>query len=674
MTNFFIQAGTMALAAALVALVIGCGRDDGPAPIPATEVPKAIIIAEVAPTATRTATAVPTLTPKPTTTATSSPTAVPTLTPTPTPTDTPTNTPVPTSTNIPTPTATHTHTPTVTRADFTTASPTPTPSLTPTPTVTPTPTITPTPEKLCVLDYVKWEIGDKVPSDYRNEAIQGVQLAHDYAASLGIPKPKDEITIHMYKDVDKLASAYAKARNRSIESARTSVERNVGIAFENQVFMSVFRSFYSNNEPKYRTKVIAHELFHMYQNDLDELGSASGPDGVPEFGPIWLREGIAEHLAYMSLSEGEILSYESERNSFVENSIGGDKPLNEMETRGGFQDFRGSSYQYALLGAEFLASLSGEESLIDYHRFQHEDATWQDAFENAFDMTVEDFYELFEEHRAAGFPEVYIPPSYVKWEIGDEVSEEDRENAKLAVQLMHDYTVSAGLPKVGKDITFHLYHDNDALVAAYAKAAEWTIENSRRLWRPDGAVGNGGKGWAFANTAHTWIRESRVNFVSLIAGEFNNAQKAHWSELRLDSSSDEVPESGPRWLSSGATGFLVRQVMSEAGLKPYHAERLNLVSRAQRVDVPLSAMETWTGFTAARLYPYEYSHLAGELLAHHAGRSALMRYYTLLKRGTAWQDAFQATFGMTVEEFYELFEEHRAAGFPVVDIPNGDQP
>ena len=33
-----------------------------------------------------------------------------------------------------------------------------------------------------------------------------------------------------------------------------------------------------------------------------------------------------------------------------------------------------------------------------------------------------------------------------------------------------------------------------------------------------------------------------------------------------------------------------------------------------------------------------------------------------------WREAFERAFGMTVEEFYELFEEHRAAGFPEVEV------
>ena len=259
-------------------------------------------------------------------------------------------------------------------------------------------------------------------------------------------------------------------------------------------------------------------------------------------------------------------------------------------------------------------------------------------------------------------------PSYVKWVIGDEVSEEDRQNAVFAVRLMHDYMVLLGMPETYEDITVYLYHNHDALVAAYARVTGSNIENSRHLWRHDGAIGVGGAGRSFVNTAHPWIQETSLNLIRLVAGEFNNAQKYGLSELRLSSAGDEVPEAGPRWLDSGSTGFLVRQVMSSAGLKSYDSFREELVRGAHRVDAPLSTMETRTGFEAAGRNPYAYSILAGESLAYHDGPTVLMRYYTLLKPGITWQQAFRTAFGMTVAEFYQLFEEHRAAGFPKREV------
>ena len=61
--------------------------------------------------------------------------------------------------------------------------------------------------------------------------------------------------------------------------------------------------------------------------------------------------------------------------------------------------------------------------------------------------------------------------------------------------------------------------------------------------------------------------------------------------------------------------------------------------------------------------------MAAELLAFRAGEGAILRYYALLTRGTDWRDAFESAFGLTVDDFYVLFEAHRAAGFPALEIP-----
>ena len=256
-------------------------------------------------------------------------------------------------------------------------------------------------------EYIKWEIGDKVSSDHRTEAMQGVQLAHDYSVYLGMPKTQSEITIHMYKDIEKLASAYARETNRSMENSRKIWETATARAPDSQIFLSVSSHSWNNREPKYQVKIMAHEMYHKYQNDLSGLRSASADHVVPETGPRWLREGSAEYLAFKSLSEGGILSYESERNRFVSRAKTIDKPLSEMEKREGYIGIN-HRYKYFLLAAELLAKNSGESNLLEYHALQNSQTTWQEAFEKAFGMNVGKFYELFEEHRAAGFPELDV--------------------------------------------------------------------------------------------------------------------------------------------------------------------------------------------------------------------------------------------------------------------------
>ena len=202
--------------------------------------------------------------------------------------------------------------------------------------------------------------------------------------------------------------------------------------------------------------------------------------------------------------------------------------------------------------------------------------------------------------------------------------------------MMHDYTVALGLPKTSDAITVHLYHDLDALRAAYARVRSISIEASRAIWTSDRPHGRGGEGYAFVNMGTPWVQSDYpYHLFRIVAAEFNHPQKREWSELRLSSAGDVVPEAGPRWLNSGPSSVLVTLVGDSAGLRPYDERREWLVERTKRhpMQAPLSTMETRVGFEAAGRFPYSYSALAAELLASHTGVSSLFQYYVNHRRG-----------------------------------------
>ena len=265
---------------------------------------------------------------------------------------------------------------------------------------------------------------------------------------------------------------------------------------------------------------------------------------------------------------------------------------------------------------------------------------------------------------------------YVRWEIGSEVSLADQQNARYAVQLMHDYAVSLGLPTIEKDITFHLYHNHDALFETYARVTGLSVNRARDQLHDGNSAGMNGDGWLFVNTSGRWFRgdsypSKPLKIMSVSAGEYLGALNYALSELSPASGLDEVPLAGPRWLKSGVGAFLKDRALAEGGVISYDTARngpRGLVEQAKYAGKqPLSEMETATGFRGVRS-PYKYAAMAGELLASLAGESSLIRYYANLKIGTTWQKEFQRTFGMTVDKFYDLFEEHRAAGFPELDV------
>ena len=58
------------------------------------------------------------------------------------------------------------------------------------------------------------------------------------------------------------------------------------------------------------------------------------------------------------------------------------------------------------------------------------------------------------------------------------------------------------------------------------------------------------------------------------------------------------------------------------------------------------------------------SSIAGELLADRASEAALFDYFRQLPTSDTWQEAFEAAFEMSVDDFYEAFEARRAEVAP----------
>ncbi len=102
------------------------------------------------------------------------------------------------------------------------------------------------------------------------------------------------------------------------------------------------------------------------------------------------------------------------------------------------------------------------------------------------------------------------------------------------------------------------------------------------------------------------------------------------------------------------------------GVTPYHQIRSGKVSRTISLDIPLSAVETWPDWDDRETISciYNCGFVAVELLASYVGLGRLVDFYTMMQPGTDWRQTFEKAYGMTDCEFYELFEEHRVAGFP----------
>ena len=388
----------------------------------ATHTPAPALTPTAIPTPTYTPTPIPTATSTPEPTATLTPTAIPTPTYTPTPIPTATSTPEPTATltptAIPTPTYTPTPIPTATSTPEPTATLTPTAIPTPTYTPTPIPTATPIPTPVLVPpSYVNFVFGDEVSEEHERAVRLGVELMHDYALSLGRPDLDHDIYVYAFDNfeslVDELYEAwkefegedFSKDTVRGIFSNGNFYGKSASdMAFINT---STFDDLYVHGQ----IKVSAHEFNHAQCHNLGVLGFETAYGQSPESEPRWLDEGIADFLALQGMSEDGIISYEDSRKSFLPRVIDAKPgPLEQMETINGFRsEYSNYGYQYSTLAVELLASYAGQSSLLGFYASFTVGIAWEDQFQETFDMSVNEFYERFEEHEAKGFPEVETP-------------------------------------------------------------------------------------------------------------------------------------------------------------------------------------------------------------------------------------------------------------------------
>ena len=141
-----------------------------------------------------------------------------------------------------------------------------------------------------------------------------------------------------------------------------------------------------------------HEYVHALQHDAATGGLGEGG----EIRPLWLVEGMAMYLAAAYRDAARHEDYLDAREWAIDGAraFGGPLPLDTLET---WLQWRYApplpAYAIGLLAAEWLAAQAGDDALFLYmRRLQRGPSRWRDAFDVAFGLSVEDFYEAFSEH------------------------------------------------------------------------------------------------------------------------------------------------------------------------------------------------------------------------------------------------------------------------------------
>jgi hypothetical protein len=189
------------------------------------------------------------------------------------------------------------------------------------------------------------------------------------------------------------------------------------------------------------------------------------------------------------------------------------------------------------------------------------------------------------------------------------------------------------------------------------------VQQVEHRWASGGTTAVGGTGGIFLYwAAPSWGYGASEN-QKIIAHELFHVFQYQLDKLVNNGStpSSQVRPSGPVWLDEGAPEMVGYHVAADRRLFPSYASVLaNQISRAKQISTPLSSLQTHDEAQIPSVY--SLFHVAVDHLVSigPAGLPALTAYYNALGAGMAWQDAFQAAFGMSVDAYYANFAAYRA--------------
>ena len=147
--------------------------------------------------------------------------------------------------------------------------------------------------------------------------------------------------------------------------------------------------------------LFTHEYFHVLQGEkYRSRYNANGFVREKNAGPGWLTEGSAEWARFTYIDSIRAGAYAEVRAG----RVGAAERTTETLWDARFYLQSGMHNLLGLLATERLADRSGDASILEYFSQRAFHATSGEAFEAAFGLTLDEFYDEFAAWRAEGFP------------------------------------------------------------------------------------------------------------------------------------------------------------------------------------------------------------------------------------------------------------------------------
>ena len=463
--------------------------------------------------------------------------------------------------------------------------------------------------------------------------------------------------------------------------------------------INIGRQLYNTTEPDFP---IAHEYFHVLQFHWAQLTTNHFET------PNWLSEGTAVYAE--NLYERERLGWTGSgiRAQWWHHATGpgiASLPLGHWAFHhGGRGDERvHAGYNVGALATDWLvrraaaasggtrfAPLQSPELIArpdydahhEFFRLLLTAANWEEAFEAAFGIAVDDFYEVFEEYRTA-LGARYVPhladdrdePLLLfLGEVSPDTRIRSREQFDTAQELFRDRFASGPV-----EYTVFVAADQSSRVDYPVLAAadqEWTKATGAHSDGTGESLLTGGI--CKATIAGVYLSLTLANCeeeelaYSLGRYHFDTVLSRLLSAERFMRAQFGWEPPGPYWLQLAARDYAVSAYRDAVGIETLDEARRARSQLARRVAAPLSSLAASPELDATPDEAAEaLSFLAGDWLVTRAGEPSIFEYYRLLESTDNWQEAFEAAFGITIEGFYQEFAEYRAAiaAVPPLDAP-----
>lgn len=248
-----------------------------------------------------------------------------------------------------------------------------------------TPTVSPTPG-------ISFRYDKGVTDQDRKDIEEGIALARKYLGDVY------NVQVYAFSDL-----TCVPENPDSLDITCPNVRGNLGIATGNIVELNLATPSWKSSRAL-RISVVVHEYAHIVQNY-----SSSKQTATPltlGFGPLWLIEGAADYLSSWVVASEHIAEYDTLRASRVQAAKKIRLPLRTIESRQGAHDAGGGSeYTMGFLSTEFLAkNFGGEQNVLKFYKATATAPTWTEAFKATFGVTIDEFYDKFEEYRMKNFP------------------------------------------------------------------------------------------------------------------------------------------------------------------------------------------------------------------------------------------------------------------------------